>query len=92
MKKLAAYISGALIAGLVATELAHIALLTTASSTPDRTSGRTQAVLIAPEVSHSASYITTPQILLLVGLGSVVVLCFAALMVLNVLERLRASR
>lgn len=87
MRKLSTILSGLVVACLVAWKLAEIYMLTHTSLHPDPASGHTEPVVFARVVSDSPSYLTMPQMWVMIGLGSVLILCAVAYGIVSLIER-----
>jgi hypothetical protein len=87
MKKLSAILSGLVVACLIAWKLAEIYMLTHTSLHPDPATGHTVPVVFARVVSDSPSYLTTPQVWMMTGLLSVLLLCGVAYGIVSLIER-----
>ncbi|RWE33101.1 MAG: hypothetical protein EOS78_22920 [Mesorhizobium sp.] len=75
------------IGGLLATGVARVLILLTASPVPDPASGRTEPSLFAPAISSNWDYITPVQAWLLIVLASVTLICVAGWPIAAWLER-----
>jgi hypothetical protein len=87
MKKLSAILSGLVVACLVAWKLAEIYMLTHSGLRPDPATGHTEPVVFARVISDSPSYLTVQQMWVMIGLGSVLVLCAVAYAIVSLIER-----
>ena len=76
------------VAGLVATKLAQIAILTTATLAPDPATGRTVAVIFAPAFQSAPAYVTPLQSSMAFGLAMIAVAGGLGWVASLVLERL----
>jgi hypothetical protein len=92
MKRASGILSFMAIAGLVGFQLLQVLMLTTGAAYPDPATGRTEAVIIAAEISRSPTYVNMPQVLAIAGSGAVLIGCIAALMVISAIERFGRGR
>ena len=87
MKRLSSILRSMALGGLVATSVARVLILFTASPVPDPASGRTEPSLFAPAISTNWDYITPVQTWLLIMLTSVTLICVGAWPVAAWMER-----
>src|SRR6478735_7745192 len=77
-KRLSSILRSMVIGGLVATGLARVLILLTASPVPDPASGRTEPSQFAPVISSNWDYITPAQTWLLIVLAGITLICVIA--------------
>jgi hypothetical protein len=76
-KRLSSTMRSIALGGLVASGVARVLILLTASPVPDPASGRTEPSLFAPEISNNWDYITPLQTWILILLTGATLICFA---------------
>ncbi|TIN19229.1 MAG: hypothetical protein E5Y31_24625 [Mesorhizobium sp.] len=86
-KRLSSILRSMVLGGLVATGVARVIILFTASPVPDPVSGRTEPSLFAPAISTNWDYITPVQTWLLIVLTGATLICAAAWPIATWLER-----
>jgi hypothetical protein len=86
-KRLSSIMRSMALGGLVASGVARVLILFTASPVPDPASGRTEPSLFAPEISRDWDYITPQQTWILILLTSASLICFAGWAVAALMER-----
>ncbi|UVK47038.1 hypothetical protein BPNPMPFG_002777 [Mesorhizobium sp. AR07] len=86
-KRLSSILRSLVLGGLVATGVARVLILFTASPVPDPASGRTEPSLFAPEISTNWDYITPAQTWLLILLTGATLTCAVAWPIAAWLER-----
>ncbi|MER9842606.1 hypothetical protein NKJ59_15320 [Mesorhizobium australicum] len=86
-KRLSSIFRSMVIGGLVASGVARVLILLTASPVPDPASGRTEPSLFAPAISSNWDYITPVQAWLLIVLAGVTLICVAGWPIAAWLER-----
>ncbi|MFC3324952.1 hypothetical protein [Mesorhizobium cantuariense] len=86
-KRLSSILRSMVIGGLVATGVARVLILFTASPVPDPASGRTEPSLFAPAISTNWDYITPAQTWLLIVLTGATLISAAAWPIAAWLER-----
>ena len=86
-KRLSSIMRSMALGGLVASGVARVLILFTASPVPDPASGRTEPSLFAPKFSTDWDYITPLQIWILILLTSATLICLAGWAVAALMER-----
>ncbi|ESY77227.1 hypothetical protein X740_25040 [Mesorhizobium sp. LNHC221B00] len=86
-KRLSSIFRSMAIGGLVATGVARVLILFSASPVPDPASGRTEPSLFAPAISSNWDYITPAQTWLLIMLTGVTLICVVAWPIAAWMER-----
>jgi hypothetical protein len=74
--------------GLVGSASLQCVYLLSSTGEPDAGTGRTEAVVFAPEISHAPSYITTPQAMALAFFGALSTVAFLLWIVMTIRARL----
>ncbi|SDA80700.1 hypothetical protein [Mesorhizobium qingshengii] len=86
-KRLSSILRSMVLGGLVASGVARVLILFTASPVPDPASGRTEPSLFAPAISSTWDYITPVQAWLLIILTGVTLSCVVAWPIAAWMER-----
>ncbi|WP_256753136.1 hypothetical protein [Mesorhizobium sp. Mes31] len=86
-KRLSSILRSMVLGGLVASGVARVLVLFTASPVPDPASGRTEPSLFAPAISSNWDYITPVQAWLLIILTGVTLSCVVAWPIAAWMER-----
>lgn len=86
-KRLSSILRSMVLGGLVASGVARVLILFTASPVPDPASGRTEPSLFAPAISSNWDYITPVQAWLLIILTGVTLSCVVAWPIAAWMER-----
>lgn len=86
-KRLSSILRSMVLGGLVASGVARVLILLTASPVPDPASGRTEPSLFAPAISSNWDYITPLQAWLLIILTGVTLSCVVAWPIAAWMER-----
>ncbi|TPM32866.1 hypothetical protein [Mesorhizobium sp. B2-3-4] len=86
-KRLSSIFRSMVIGGLVATSVARVLILFSASPVPDPASGRTEPSLFAPAISSNWDYITPAQTWLLIVLAGLTLICVAGWPIAAWMER-----
>jgi hypothetical protein len=86
-KRLSSILRSMVLGGLIATCVARVLVLFSASPVPDPASGRTEPSLFAPAISTNWDYITPAQTWLLIILTGVTLICVVAWPIAAWLER-----
>ena len=86
-KRLSSILRSMVIGGLVASGVARVLILLTASPVPDPASGRTEPSLFAPVISTDWDYITPAQTWLLILLTGTTLICVVVWPIAAWLER-----
>ena len=86
-KRLSSILRSMVLGGLVASGVARVLILLTASPVPDPASGRTEPSLFAPAISSTWDYITPAQAWLLIILTGVTLSCVVAWPIAAWMER-----
>lgn len=86
-KRLSSILRSMVLGGLVASGVARVLIVFTASPVPDPASGRTEPSLFAPAISSNWDYITPVQAWLLIILTGVTLSCVVAWPIAAWMER-----
>ncbi|MER8631350.1 hypothetical protein NKI77_26945 [Mesorhizobium opportunistum] len=86
-KRLSSILRSMVLGGLIATGVARVLILFSASPVPDPASGRTEPSLFAPAISSNWDYITPAQTWLLIMLTGGTLICVVAWPIAAWMER-----